>query len=77
MIISQYGMAGGHPQRSHPQMLTDQSMCRFLFLSFSSYRCQMDKYKNKNVTSHGLKTYHIQLSTVLVAFLAYFVENLS
>ncbi|ONM57005.1 Mediator of RNA polymerase II transcription subunit 8 [Zea mays] len=24
IIISQYGMAGGHPHRSHPQMLTDQ-----------------------------------------------------
>jgi hypothetical protein len=34
MIISQYGMAGGHPQRSHPQMLTDQSMYPFLFLRY-------------------------------------------
>jgi len=73
MINNQYGMAGGHPQKSHPsQMLTDQSTYCFLPLAFVSYHCQVDKIV---VSSHEFKTYHILLSTVLVALLACLVEN--
>ena len=73
MIIDQYGMAGGHPQRSHPsQMLTDQSTYCFLPQAFVSYHCQVDKIV---VSSHEFETYHIPLSTVLVALLACLVEN--